>query len=355
MTFGEQIRRAREIKNLSQEALAEALGVSRQAVSKWENGTTMPQGANKAALVEILELDMKPETPAPQKRDVLRWLGWAVAGVLLAALILIAVFRNIIGPGGTDSVSENPEPSTTPTETLSPEKAEEKPEIVSVRFYGDTQEEVLSISEHFLEYNTAAVEGILVQWTGDTPLENAKMFFLPYNAQNPSEAELLEIKHAAKGETAILFSASYLHDENKKGSVYFELYFQDGLTVSSSETYQIYYLARQTQLVYVRDLVNGRLTYDKVEWVDEGSARAKELGIENTNNGFELYNEQTVWESSPVLENAGYWVLDLNSPSEPVVDSQDTFLANLEYYQPCLCEIEIENGVIFMITQQYLP
>ena len=36
MTLGEQIRQARENKNLSQEELASQLGVSRQAVSKWE-------------------------------------------------------------------------------------------------------------------------------------------------------------------------------------------------------------------------------------------------------------------------------------------------------------------------------
>jgi len=354
MTLGEQIRSAREAKNLSQEALAEHLGVSRQAVSKWENGTAVPQGANMAALIEILELDVKKDEPAPNPRGVFFWLGWAVAALLLLALVITAIFWGISGPGGIGSAPDAPEPSTTPVEILPPEKSE-KPKIVSVRFFNDTQEEVPSVVEHFAEYNTAVVESILVQWTGSLPLKTAKMFFLPYDAQNPSEAELLEVKHAAEGETAVLFSASYLHNESRKGSVYFDLCFQGGLTVSSLETYQVYYWERYSQLVYVRALADGRLTYDKVEWVDEGTARAEELGIENTNNGFELYNEQTVWETAPVSETTAYWVLDLNSPSEPIVDSQDAFLANLEIYQPCLCEIEIENGVIFMVAQQYLP
>ena len=42
MTLGEQIRAAREGKNLSQEELAEYMGVSRQAVSKWENDISCP-------------------------------------------------------------------------------------------------------------------------------------------------------------------------------------------------------------------------------------------------------------------------------------------------------------------------
>ena len=45
MTFGEKLVRLRRREGLSQEALAEALGVSRQAVSRWEQGTALPDAA----------------------------------------------------------------------------------------------------------------------------------------------------------------------------------------------------------------------------------------------------------------------------------------------------------------------
>ena len=44
MTFGEKLTGLRKREGLSQEALAEQLGVSRQAVSRWEQGTTLPDG-----------------------------------------------------------------------------------------------------------------------------------------------------------------------------------------------------------------------------------------------------------------------------------------------------------------------
>ena len=41
MTFGEKLHRLRREKGMSQEALAAELGVSRQAVSRWELGGSL--------------------------------------------------------------------------------------------------------------------------------------------------------------------------------------------------------------------------------------------------------------------------------------------------------------------------
>ena len=45
MTFGEKLTGLRKREGLSQEALAEQLGVSRQAVSRWEQGAALPDAA----------------------------------------------------------------------------------------------------------------------------------------------------------------------------------------------------------------------------------------------------------------------------------------------------------------------
>lgn len=53
MRFEEKIVELRKQKGLSQEELAEQLGVSRQAVSRWELGNTMPDIPNLLQLCEL--------------------------------------------------------------------------------------------------------------------------------------------------------------------------------------------------------------------------------------------------------------------------------------------------------------
>ena len=55
MTLGENIQAARKNKGLSQEALAEQVGVSRQALGKWEKDTALPSLDNLRALAAVLE------------------------------------------------------------------------------------------------------------------------------------------------------------------------------------------------------------------------------------------------------------------------------------------------------------
>ena len=58
MTLGERIAQLRREAGLSQEGLAERMGVSRQAVSKWENGSSEPSTANLLALAKLYGVDL---------------------------------------------------------------------------------------------------------------------------------------------------------------------------------------------------------------------------------------------------------------------------------------------------------
>ena len=53
MRFGENLKNLRKIKKLSQEKLAEKVGVSRQSISKWECGEAYPEMDNILILCKI--------------------------------------------------------------------------------------------------------------------------------------------------------------------------------------------------------------------------------------------------------------------------------------------------------------
>ena len=59
MTIGERIAKCRREKNLSQEYIAELLGVSRQAVSKWETNQTEPDTGNLIGLARIFGVSVE--------------------------------------------------------------------------------------------------------------------------------------------------------------------------------------------------------------------------------------------------------------------------------------------------------
>ena len=73
MRFEEKIVELRKQKGLSQEELAEQLGVSRQAVSRWELGQTLPDIPNLLQLCELFGVSadylVKDEEQAATKND----------------------------------------------------------------------------------------------------------------------------------------------------------------------------------------------------------------------------------------------------------------------------------------------
>ena len=81
MTLGERIASHRRALGISQEELGARLGVSRQAVSKWETSTAVPDMENLLALsrefgVSVAELTETPEEgPAVMARQKRRGMA----------------------------------------------------------------------------------------------------------------------------------------------------------------------------------------------------------------------------------------------------------------------------------------
>lgn len=109
MSTGERIKTIRTAGGISQEELAERVNVSRQTISKWENGAACPSGDNlnqlgKALGVpvdvllngdwappEVQVVEVPVEVPVPRPRNYRLWALLAAlvltAGVLIGALL----------------------------------------------------------------------------------------------------------------------------------------------------------------------------------------------------------------------------------------------------------------------------
>ena len=102
MTFSEKLVRLRRREGLSQEALAEALGVSRQAISRWEQGTALPDGGKLLPCARYFgvsvdgllddQQDWENLTPlAAQPASKHSGRGWMVAGAVVLAVSLLGL------------------------------------------------------------------------------------------------------------------------------------------------------------------------------------------------------------------------------------------------------------------------
>lgn len=74
MKFGENLQKLRKEKGISQEQLAEQLGVTRQSVSKWESGNSYPEMDKIVAICNLFHCDMnvlinKDITEEREKKD----------------------------------------------------------------------------------------------------------------------------------------------------------------------------------------------------------------------------------------------------------------------------------------------
>ena len=58
MSFGEKLRLVRKDRNITQEALAELLNVSRQAISKWESDNGYPETEKLLLISKTLNISI---------------------------------------------------------------------------------------------------------------------------------------------------------------------------------------------------------------------------------------------------------------------------------------------------------
>ncbi len=218
MTLGETIKQARMAKNMSQEDLANEVGVSRQAISKWESNKAIPTGINRECLNSVLgiSVDLEHKKDGQQgtasKRKLIIIIGMAILLVLISVLVILLC------------KSQNKMIKT------------EEPSDISIRFFGADMNDVF---DEALWYPAAHIVGIMIQWEGETP-DTIKMFATPSGSETMEETELLVTKSVKDGEHVALLPLPA--DQLKRlymAHVYFELDFQGNII--TSEDYNFIY------------------------------------------------------------------------------------------------------------------
>ena len=64
--IGKNLQKLRKQKNMTQEALAEQVGVARQTIAKWETGESVPDLEMAAKLASVMEVSLDDLTNAPE-------------------------------------------------------------------------------------------------------------------------------------------------------------------------------------------------------------------------------------------------------------------------------------------------
>lgn len=193
MTFGEKVQNLRKKAGMSQDALAERLEVSRQAVSKWERDEAMPETEKVVRIAKLFEvsldellLDIKEEpepetqpwyeapryqtrtvTPEARLEQFLRRHGYkfgyammAVGGLICAFAILMRLLWPVLAGNFFDSAMSDPF-GTTQWEVSMPYDLPEsvKQEVMSQMeeelgmstFYGSSFQQMSSITNSALK------------------------------------------------------------------------------------------------------------------------------------------------------------------------------------------------------------
>lgn len=110
MSLGERIKNERNKNGLSQEKVAERVGVSRQAVTKWETGQSAPSTANLITLSDVfgvslgelisgvgenapIEAAIEPDIPVKQGKGA--WFLIFAGICLFFGAMVIAIINNM--------------------------------------------------------------------------------------------------------------------------------------------------------------------------------------------------------------------------------------------------------------------
>jgi transcriptional regulator with XRE-family HTH domain len=196
-SVGARIREGREKAGMSQETLAERLGVSRQAVSKWEMGTSTPTPENLKALSEVLgisfevEPEDKSERPSPGPWKTVTLVCLAACLLLLVGVVWLLLL--------TPSTSDEAEPSA------EADGQQTEDAITGVTFF-DAQGQRLhpDQGDNWLVFSTGSQVLTAVTFRSDLNVNGVALYLTPTGTETYDLREQLALCSVENGDTVAL-------------------------------------------------------------------------------------------------------------------------------------------------------
>lgn len=118
MKIGAQLQNQRKIHGMSQDDLAKELNISRQSVSKWENGTTLPSFSNIVSISKIFGVsldDLIKDDPELMDRlevknkKISRTWWIVIISTIISCIIMIGLRLAHISDDSIDDLFDVPE------------------------------------------------------------------------------------------------------------------------------------------------------------------------------------------------------------------------------------------------------
>lgn len=201
MEFCERIAAARKAAGLTQEQLGEQIGVTRQAVSKWESGQVVPDALTVARMCEVLhvsadhlllgiEQDLAPEPPEPSGPQLCPCCGREVPGRFCSTCGYIMPSQPERGPRYAVILRQ---------QRLTPPSPEETQTLVKSlnKYCGAPEDYALMCLEQLSEYGTMIpirrdLPDLAVQWIASHLDQNFFQIVIVEDAGETDDALVLK-------------------------------------------------------------------------------------------------------------------------------------------------------------------
>lgn len=204
MTIADIIKQAREALGLTQEDLAEKLEVSRQAVSKWELGASVPSPENLQLLEEVLgvsfpQQEAVPQETAPEAPPKPPFWNWKqIVLLVLGVLVVSALFSaGLFTALRAETHTDVPRPQS--------------PVITGIYFFnqdaGQLQNDPVAGAGWYM-FEPGARVYLLVTFQDGTanPVNAASLFLTPTGTQTLEYREQIAVQPTGEGRDFALFA-----------------------------------------------------------------------------------------------------------------------------------------------------